>query len=913
MTKFYPRPIARWIAVLASGVAASLVVAAAGAQLVPPKPREATPAEAPSGETREGSVLLEVDIDPQGKVTKSTLVSRVPDDLPDAYVEKAKAYAATLAFEPATKDGKAIRSKLRYRVQFAAAAAPATSASASASVAPSAAVAPSASAAPSAAVASSAAAPAASSTPAPLASAAPAASSAPAPAASAAPIPAPADDDVQDVEVVGHSPHQVHGASDFHIPIGNLALVPHKNATELLKLAPGILLTNEGGEGHAEQVFLRGFDAREGQDLEFTVGGVPMNDVGNLHGSGYADTHFIIPELVTSLRVTEGPFDPHQGNFAVAGSAEYELGLEQRGLTTKLTLGSFNTQRLLLLYGPRSENLHTFGGAEISTTSGYGQNRDSKRGSALAQYEGELGKKGLYRITATAYSTSYHSAGVIREDDYKAGRIGFFDTYDPLQGGDASRYSIGIDYETRAEGIAYRQLVFLIRRGMRLRENFTGFLLDPQSSIQQPHGQRGDLIDLDWSGMTIGARGSARWKEKVGGLPQELELGYFARGDWVSGTQYRVESSTGHPYHQDANQQGTLGDLGLFVDGDLRPFKWLSIRGGLRAELFTYDVLDACAVQSVASPSRNNPPGDASCLSQQGFGAYREPVQQSSTAGTAGTSLGRYGTLQALPRGTIAVGPIKFVTASLSAGRGMRSIDPQYVTQDASTPFASIAAYEGGVAYARTFGELETWRLVVRAVGFTTHVDRDLIFSQTAGRNVLAGGSRRTGWVGAVRLTGPYLDYAGNLTLVKSSYDEDGSAIPYVPGVVARNEASVFGELPWKLLGYRVRGALGSGVTYVGRRALPQGEQSDVLMVVDAVGGLRWRGYDLELSVTNLLDKRYRLGEYNYVSDFHSQSQPTLVPARHFSAGAPRAVFLTLSANFGGVREERPESKEAAQ
>jgi outer membrane receptor protein involved in Fe transport len=134
-----------------------------------------------------------------------------------------------------------------------------------------------------------------------------------------------------------------------------------------------------------------------------------------------------------------------------------------------------------------------------------------------------------------------------------------------------------------------------------------------------------------------------------------------------------------------------------------------------------------------------------------------------------------------------------------------------------------------------------------------------------------------------------------------------------VPGVVARNEASVFGELPWKLLGYRVRGALGSGVTYVGRRALPQGEQSDVLMVVDAVGGLRWRGYDLELSVTNLLDKRYRLGEYNYVSDFHSQSQPTLVPARHFSAGAPRAVFLTLSANFGGVREERPESKEAAQ
>src|SRR5207244_12164439 len=68
-----------------------------------------------------------------------------------------------------------------------------------------------------------------------------------------------------------------------------------------------VLLTNEGGEGHAEQVFLRGFDAREGQDVEFSVDGVPINESGNFHGNGYSDTHFIIPELVQSLRVLEGP------------------------------------------------------------------------------------------------------------------------------------------------------------------------------------------------------------------------------------------------------------------------------------------------------------------------------------------------------------------------------------------------------------------------------------------------------------------------------------------------------------------------------------------------------------------------------------------------------------------------------
>ena len=119
--------------------------------------------------------------------------------------------------------------------------------------------------------------------------------------------------------MLGRRPPPSRGASDFQIRVGELAEVPRANAAELLKLAPGILLTNEGGEGHAEQVFLRGFDAREGQDIEFTVGGVPINESGNLHGNGYADTHFIIPELVESLRVLEGPFDPRQGNYAVGG------------------------------------------------------------------------------------------------------------------------------------------------------------------------------------------------------------------------------------------------------------------------------------------------------------------------------------------------------------------------------------------------------------------------------------------------------------------------------------------------------------------------------------------------------------------------------------------------------------------
>src|SRR5262249_49515395 len=284
--------------------------------------------------------------------------------------------------------------------------------------------------------------------------------------AAAEPTPAekPSETSATEVTIHGRATPPNRGASDFNLRVGAPAQGPRKNASDLRKLAPGIFLSNEGGEGHAEQVFLRGFDAREGQDVEFSVGGVPINESGNLHGNGYADTHFILPELVRTLRVLEGPFDPRQGNFAVAGSADYELGLDRRGLTAKYTFGSFGTQRFLAVYGPPGESAGTFGGAELFKTDGFGQNRDAQRGSAMGQYEGRIGQTGSYRVTAQAYATSYHSAGVIRDDDYRAGRIDFFGTRDPHQGGDATRFSLAGDIETKQGDTTFAQQLFLVDR-----------------------------------------------------------------------------------------------------------------------------------------------------------------------------------------------------------------------------------------------------------------------------------------------------------------------------------------------------------------------------------------------------------------------------------------------------------------
>jgi TonB family protein len=865
-------------AALAAGVLVVLAPALAQAQAAggdtAPVVRSHVDAQYPAGATRHADVVLFVTVDTDGHVTDVEVHESGGKDLDDAAIAAVRQWT----FAPATHGGKPVAARIRVPFHFAPAEVPQPEVNHT----PGTTVPGGVSAGGAGAATTGPAPESVTPLPGPVPRQAPRAPAPPGPVAEEA------------VEVHGRAVPPSVGASDFNMRVGALANVPHQNATELLKLAPGILLTNEGGEGHAEQVFLRGFDAREGQDIEFTVGGVPINESGNLHGNGYSDTHFIIPELVEQLRVVEGPFDPRQGNYAVAGSADYQLGLERRGLTAKYTFGSFGTQRALVMWGPEHESAHTFAAAEAYKTDGYGSSRDAQRGTAYAQYEGRI-PGGSWRVTGQVYGTSYHSAGVIREDDYDNGRIGFYGTYDPQQGGDAFRASVSGDIEKRTGDTLLGQQFFVIKRTMRLREDFTGYLLDVQEPWQTPHGQRGDLTDLDVDETTVGAKGFARLTGRAFDLPQQLELGYFARYDQVGGSQQRLSPTTLDAYRTDTNLQSNLGDIGLYGAVNVRPVEWLALRGGLRADVFTYDVNNLCAHQSIATPAPQTlpPPLDTSCMSQTDFGVFVEPNRRADTVSTA-----------LLPKGSLVFGPFQHFTLSVSYGQGVRSIDPGYITQDVSTPFASVTAYEGGAQYTGPVGPMT---LVARSIVFDTHVDKDYVFDQTVGRNVIGVGTTRTGWVGAVRAFGDWFDESANVTYVKSFYDDNHLLVPYIPSLVVRSDTAVWHDLPWRLRGDPFRGALSAGITYVGERPLPFGATSGTIFTVDGNATLAWRGYEIGLTVTNLLDTKYRLSEFNYVSNFNASGPgapsgpPSFVASRLFSAGAPRAIYASFTATFGGT------------
>jgi len=122
---------------------------------------------------------------------------------------------------------------------------------------------------------------------------------------------------------------------------------PINNSQEVLRIVPGLVIGQHAGGGKAEQIFLRGFDIDHGTDIRLTVDGVPINMVSHAHGQGYADAHFIIPELIEGVDFKKGLYDTDKGNFATAGWANFRTKTTLEKSFTKAEVGQFNTYRLV--------------------------------------------------------------------------------------------------------------------------------------------------------------------------------------------------------------------------------------------------------------------------------------------------------------------------------------------------------------------------------------------------------------------------------------------------------------------------------------------------------------------------------------------------------------------------------------
>jgi outer membrane receptor protein involved in Fe transport len=306
----------------------------------------------------------------------------------------------------------------------------------------------------------------------------------------------------------------------------------------------------------------------------------------------------------------------------------------------------------------------------------------------------------------------------------------------------------------------------------------------------------------------------------------------------------------------------------------------VKLRAGVRADTLYFDVNDRLGnLTSIFNPQTHLP-------------GYRR------------TALGvAYG-----PRTSVEFTPIQQLSVAAAYGEGYRSPQPLQLQEGENAPFTKVRGGEVGGRW-RPLGDD---RLLVTGALYWTALSNDLAFDPQEGRLEETGPTTRKGCVvHAVARPAAGLLASVSATYVRATLDEpppptaedpnpqfvSGQRLPYVPPLVLRADLSASRPVT------QVRSAPlvargGLGFTALSSRPLPFERSADPVALLDLSAGVTWRTIDLGLEVFNALDSAYAASEFSFVSNWGHDAIPSRSPARHFAAGAPRTVLMSIGVGF---------------
>lgn len=615
----------------------------------------------------------------------------------------------------------------------------------------------------------------------------------------------------------------------------------HQTGSDLMRTVPGVFITQHSGEGKAHQIFFRGFDAVHGQDLEISVGGVPVNEVSNIHGQGYSDLHFLMPEIVERVVALPGSLDATQGDFAVAGSLRYELGYPEQGVTAKVGTGSFGARRAFLAYHPAPAPAETFGAVELYESDGFGPARASERASLVLQWQAPLGHHLSLRALGTVYGATFGSAGVLRQRDIDEGLVSRLGSYDPTQGGDSKRSQLALEIGHSDESWRFEALPYFVFRSLSLRSNYTGALQFPETGDSTAQGN---------DALTVGLTSRVERQLRLLSRGDVLALGVSVRRDDIEQTQ----STTALPPAVDARVRAL--HAGAYADLGLRPSQRILLHAALRTDALAFDVDDRVAGVTRAS-------------SGHFFG----------------------------PKLSADILVVPGLVAFAGYGRGFRSPQARSLGDGESTPFTRVDSAEAGLRYH------DGGRFSAHVAAFGSALEDDLVFDETSSRNEPAPATRRVGAAIDLFARGSHGFVSGcGSSYSRATFSEGdarfsrGEAVPYVPLWVLRCDMGAHPRLV-ELAGSALTAHLGISFGALLERPLPYGERGSDVFVVDARTGLGHGDVAFHLDVRNVFDTAWNDGEFVYASAF-PDVPASAVPQRHVTAGEPRSVFATVTVHL---------------
>jgi hypothetical protein len=388
----------------------------------------------------------------------------------------------------------------------------------------------------------------------------------------------------------------------------DLNLRPVNSSQDLMRLVPGLFLGQHQGGGIAEHIFFRGFDADHGTDVNVSVDGMPLNLVSHIHGQGFSDLHFLIPELVAKYDYGKGPYYAEYGDFATAGYVGFRTYDVIDHSEIKVEGGAFNTARLMakvnLLDNTAPQGQSAYLAGEGAYTDGpFDQPQHFNRVNLFGKYNINLSPRTRLTATLSTFGSKWRSSGEIPERAVTEGLIGRFGYIDSAQGGLTGRTNAIVRLKTTlGDHLTLENQAYYSHYYFTLHYDPTFFADDSVNGDQLRQKETRDLAGYNTK-LTHHA-----WFHDGSDLTSSVGLG--AQMNWIR------HSELSHTIHEDHVLQdiqlGNVqeGSLNAWIDENYHAGSWM-INAGARLDYLHFDYADQLDApqpgrgKPVASPKLN--------------------------------------------------------------------------------------------------------------------------------------------------------------------------------------------------------------------------------------------------------------------------------------------------------------------
>ena len=370
----------------------------------------------------------------------------------------------------------------------------------------------------------------------------------------------------------------------------DLNMQPVKSAQDLLRLIPGLFIAQHQGGGKAEQIFLRGFDADHGTDVNVSVDGMPVNMVSHAHGQGYADLHFLIPETVSGYDFGKGPYYTGKGDLNTAGYVAYNtINILDKNMV-KIEGGQFNTGRIVTLFNLLSEkakakgqSAYIAGEALYSDGGPFALPEHFTRYNLFGKYNSNIGSNSNLSITLSTLNSKWRSAGEIPSRAISEGYISNqFGVLDSSQGGYTTRTNANIRLTTQLKNnLVWENQAYYSHYYFNLVSNFTYYYYFPTTGDEF---RQYEVRDMG------GYNSKLSKKTVVGNTSFTSVVGAGVRGDFISPSEL---DHTEYAKFLEHLQYGKTRELNanVYADETIRTGNWL-FNAGIRCDYFHFYYLN---------------------------------------------------------------------------------------------------------------------------------------------------------------------------------------------------------------------------------------------------------------------------------------------------------------------------------